>query len=108
MEHRELEALRQQLNAPGSALRSAPFWGWNSRMDQTELAAQLRDMAENGRGRCFIHSREGLETPYLSEEWREDVSVCVDEAAKAGLELWIYDEDKWPSGSAGGRYDNHS
>lgn len=102
MEHRELEALCQRLNAPGSALRSAPFWGWNSRMDQAELAAQLRDMAEKGLGGCFIHSREGLETPYLSEEWMEDVAVCVDEAEKAGLELWIYDEDKWPSGSAGG------
>ena len=55
MEHRELEALCQRLNAPGSALRSAPFWGWNSRMDQAELAAQLRDMAEKGLGGCFIH-----------------------------------------------------
>ena len=109
MEHRELEALCQRLNAPGSALRSAPFWGWNSRMDQAELAAQLRESAgapivgepTSGKGYSQI-TFPLLNGPYLSEEWMEDVSVCVDEAEKAGLELWIYDEDKWPSGSAGG------
>ena len=32
----------------------------------------------------------------------EDVSAAVQAAEAAGIELWIYDEDKWPSGSAGG------
>lgn len=102
MEHRELDRLSRQLAAPGNSLRSAPFWGWNSRLDRTELAAQLADMAAKGLGGCFIHSREGLETPYLSEAWMADVDAAADAAEKAGLELWIYDEDKWPSGSAGG------
>lgn len=102
MEHRELEELVRRLNAPDNCLRSAPFWGWNSKMEPDELSAQLRDMKEKGLGGCFIHSREGLETPYLSEEWMEDVSAAAEQAETSGLELWIYDEDKWPSGSAGG------
>ena len=53
-------------------------------------------------GGFFIHSREGLETEYLSTEWMEDVKFCVDKARENDLELWIYDEDKWPSGAAGG------
>lgn len=103
MEHRELEELSRRLREPAAALRSAPFWGWNSRLDPEELRRQIRDMKEEGLGGCFVHSREGLETPYLSREWMEDVAAAAEEAEKAGLELWIYDEDKWPSGSAGGQ-----
>ena len=29
-------------------------------------------------------------------------SACADEAAKTGTYAWLYDEDKWPSGFAGG------
>lgn len=94
--------LRQVLSQPGAAFRSAPFWGWNDRLDPQELRRQLRDMREKGMGGAFIHSREGLETPYLSEEWMEDVEASLAEAKDQGMELWIYDEDKWPSGSAGG------
>ncbi len=46
---------------------------------------------------------KGLETEYLSTEWMEDVKFCVDKARENDLELWIYDEDKWPSGAAGGK-----
>lgn len=103
MNHRELEELYAKCRRPGAALRSVPFWGWNSRMDLAELDAQIRDMREKGLGGFFIHSREGLETPYLSEEWFRDVDRAVRDAGDAGLEVWIYDEDKWPSGSAGGQ-----
>lgn len=90
------------LSSPGPALRSAPFWGWNDRLNPDELRRQLSDMKEKGMGGVFIHSREGLETPYLSSEWMKDVRVSVDRAAAEEMEIWLYDEDKWPSGSAGG------
>lgn len=90
------------LERPGVEFRSLPFWGWNERMDHDALRRQLADMRDKGMGGCFIHSREGLETPYLSEEWMEDVRVSSDTAKELSLETWIYDEDKWPSGSAGG------
>lgn len=51
-------------------------------------------------GGFFIHSREGLETPYLSEDWMKQVDVAVREAKEKDMEVWIYDEDKWPSGCA--------
>lgn len=30
------------------------------------------------------------------------VNACTEEAAACGLESWLYDEDKWPSGTASG------
>ena len=59
-------------------------------------------MSDKGMGGFFIHSREGLETSYLSEGWMEQVDVAVREAKEKDMEVWIYDEDKWPSGCAGG------
>lgn len=97
-----MKELTAMLTNPDASHRSAPFWGWNDRLNQEELVRQLKDMKDKGMGGAFIHSREGLETPYLSDEWMEDVAVSIEAAREENLELWIYDEDKWPSGSAGG------
>lgn len=43
-----------------------------------------------------------VENPYLSEQWFSAVEIAADEAGKQGLEVWLYDEDGWPSGFAGG------
>ncbi len=90
------------LSDPPVPYRSAPFWAWNDTLDPEELNRQIQEMAGQGIGGFFIHSREGLETEYLGERWMECVGSAVDEARRQGMEAWIYDEDKWPSGSAGG------
>ena len=97
-----IDALQVTLKNPDSSHRSAPFWGWNDRLRSEELVRQLKDMKQKGMGGAFIHSREGLETPYLSPEWMDNVAESIRCAGEEDLELWIYDEDKWPSGSVGG------
>lgn len=88
---------------PGKFDRPAPFWSWNDKLNEPELRRQITQMAEKGWGGFFMHSRVGLVTGYLSDEWMELVKACADEAEKRGLLAWLYDEDKWPSGFAGGR-----
>jgi len=44
-----------------------------------------------------------LKTPYGSDEWFNMIGVMVDEAEKLGMKAWLYDEDPFPSGPAGGR-----
>ena len=87
---------------PGKEYRSAPFWAWNEKINEQESKFQIQEMSDKGMGGFFIHSREGLETPYLSEDWMKQVDVAVREAKEKDMEVWIYDEDKWPSGCAGG------
>ena len=53
-------------------------------------------------GGFFIHSREGLETAYMGPQWMAAVRDVVDAARREGLYAWLYDEDRWPSGAAGG------
>lgn len=88
---------------PPVEYRAKPFWSWNGELDKNELIRQVHVIKEMGFGGFFIHSRSGLITEYLGEEWFELVNAVADEGEKIGLETWLYDEDRWPSGSAGGR-----
>ena len=58
-------------------------------------------------GGAFMHARVGLQTPYLSKQWFDCIGACVEEAKKIGMEAWLYDEDRWPSGAAGGLVTKH-
>ena len=87
---------------PPAVYRGAPFWSWNCRLERDRLLRQLDALARMGLGGAHIHSRTGLATPYLGPEFMEHVRACVDHAARQGLKIWLYDEDRWPSGFAGG------
>ncbi len=87
---------------PSAEYRGAPFWAWNGKLEPEELRRQIRIMQQMGLGGFFMHSRIGLSTPYLSKDWFNCIDACVDEAKKQGMSAWLYDEDRWPSGAAGG------
>lgn len=87
---------------PSSEYRAKPFWAWNGDLAEAELRRQIRVMKQMGLGGFFMHSRVGLATPYLSPKWFELVNACIDEARRRKMEAWLYDEDRWPSGAAGG------
>lgn len=93
---------RETFRSPGAAYRGKPFWAWNGELEPEELRRQIRLMHRMGLGGFFMHSRVGLATPYLSSQWFDCVAACVDEAKKLKMEAWLYDEDRWPSGAAGG------
>ena len=97
-----MKQLLETFANPGSAFRGKPFWAWNGRLDPEELRRQIRVMHRMGLGGGFMHSRVGLNTPYLSDTWFDCVRACIDECDKLGMEAWLYDEDRWPSGAAGG------
>ncbi|MED5020810.1 glycosyl hydrolase [Paenibacillus chibensis] len=87
---------------PTAAYRGKPFWSWNGKLQKDELLRQIRIIKEMGFGGFFMHSRTGLATEYLGDEWFELVNACSEEAERLGMEAWLYDEDRWPSGTAGG------
>ncbi|MBU9735858.1 hypothetical protein [Diplocloster agilis] len=87
---------------PTKEYRGAPFWSWNCRLDQEELLRQIDILHEMGFGGFHIHVRVGLDTPYLGKEYMDLIAVCAEKARKLGMTLWLYDEDRWPSGTAGG------
>lgn len=86
-----------------SEYQSVPFWSWNDKLDKDILTQQIRWMKAQGIGGFFMHARGGLRTPYMSEEWMQCVDACVETAKELGMQAWIYDENGWPSGFAGGK-----
>ena len=94
--------LYEKFQNPSVEYRGKPFWSWNGKLDKEELLRQVHVMKEMGFGGYFMHSRTGLVTEYLGEEWFELINACADEGEKLGMEAWLYDEDRWPSGTAGG------
>ncbi|HCN07040.1 MAG TPA: hypothetical protein DIT01_03835, partial [Lentisphaeria bacterium] len=35
-------------------------------------------------------------------DWMACIEACLEEAEKLDMQVWLYDEDRWPSGYAGG------
>jgi len=79
------------------------LWCLNHLLYKDELARQIGELKKCGYAGFFMHPRAGLLTPYGSDEWFVMVGFCVQHAKKIGLEAWLYDEDPYPSGMAGGR-----
>lgn len=98
----KIDDMREGFIAPSPSLRSVPFWSWNDKLEIDELVRQIGEMKAQGMGGFFMHSREGLETAYMGEGWLACIEACVREAKRLGLQAWLYDEDRFPSGGAGG------
>jgi hypothetical protein len=87
---------------PPAAFRPAPLWVWNDDLQEEELARQLDEFKAQGYGGVFVHPRPGLVTPYLSERWLSLWRFALEEARKRGMVTYLYDENSYPSGFAGG------
>lgn len=82
--------------------KSIPFWSWNGELEKGKLKEQIDFLKKNGAGGFIMHARGGLTTEYLGDDWLEAIRFCADEAERQNMNAWIYDENGWPSGFAGG------
>ncbi|MBR3780514.1 MAG: hypothetical protein IKK63_04840 [Clostridia bacterium] len=87
---------------PTSEYRGTPFWAWNSDLKAEELCRQIDVFKKMGLGGFHMHVRTGMSTNYLSDEFMSLIKCCAEKADKEHMLAWLYDEDRWPSGAAGG------
>lgn len=87
---------------PANEYRSHPFYSVNDTLTEDEIKNQIREFRDAGFGGFYLHSRSGLITAFLGEDWWKIMQASVDAANEVGLRCMFYDEDKWPSGYAGG------
>ncbi len=98
------EALsRERFLKPSPEFGIMPFWFWNGTMDHDEMERQLQELKDKGIPGIFIHARFGIREhlDYLGEGWFDRVRFTIEKAEEMGLEVWVYDEYNWPSGTAG-------
>lgn len=102
------ESLSEKLfENPTSEYRAAPFWSWNAKLEKDQLERQIGYMKQMGFGGFHMHPRTGLDTEYLGDEFMEMVRACCDKAESEQMLAWLYDEDRWSSGPAGGKVTKH-
>ena len=87
---------------PTSEYRAAPFWAWNCELQEKELLWQIEQLKQMGFGGFHMHTRSGMSTKYLSDEFMDLIKSCTQKAKDEKMLAWLYDEDRWPSGAAGG------
>ncbi|MDI9433269.1 MAG: glycosyl hydrolase [Planctomycetota bacterium] len=94
--------VRRQFTSPSRQYSSAPLWVWNDMLTEQQIAETMADLAGQKVRQVFVHPRPGLMTPYLSDDWFRLWKVALREAEKLDMNVWIYDENSYPSGFAGG------
>ena len=98
----DFASLTSEFKAPSAEYTTAPFFVWNYKITKEEIDNYMNDFKKSGSSQVFVHPRPGLITEYLSEEWFGLFKYTVDKAKELGMKVWIYDENSYPSGFAGG------
>ncbi|WQF76493.1 Putative class I glutamine amidotransferase [Colletotrichum destructivum] len=98
------EPFSQELfKSPTSEYRGCPLWAWNTKLDKEKLLRQIDHLKDMGMGGFHMHVRTGLDTDYMGPEFMDRVRDCVEYAESKGMLACLYDDDRWPSGVAGGK-----
>lgn len=97
------ETLSEELfKNPSGEYRGAPFWAWNCKVTKEQIDDQTEIFLRMGMGGAHIHCRTGMNIPYMSDEFLDQVSYAHEKFREKGMLTWLYDEDRWPSGYGGG------
>lgn len=87
---------------PTSEYRGTPFWAWNCQMTPEKNSMIIDALHDMGMGGGHIHSRTGMDNPYMGEEFMDLVKDANKKFSEKEMITWLYDEDRWPSGFGGG------
>ena len=98
----DFTSLTTEFKAPSAEYTTAPFFVWNYRITKEEIDKFLQEFKAQGSLQVFVHPRPGLITEYLADEWFDLFRYTVDKGKEMGMKVWIYDENSYPSGFAGG------
>jgi hypothetical protein len=98
----DFASLSGEFKAPSAEYTTAPFFVWNYKITKEEIDKYLLDFKNQGSSQVFVHPRPGLVTEYLSDEWFDLFKYTVEKGKELGMKVWIYDENSYPSGFAGG------
>ena len=95
-------AVKKLFADPPREYSSGPLWVWNDLLTEEQVVRTLRDLREQHIRQVWVHPRPGLMTPYLSDEWFRLWQAALEEGKRLDMNVWIYDENSYPSGFAGG------
>ena len=95
-------AVRKIFADPPREFSTGPLWTWNDLLTEEQVVSTLRDLASQQVRQVWVHPQPGLMTPYLSDDWFRLWKAALEEAKRLDVNIWMYDENSYPSGFAGG------
>ena len=90
---------------PPAEFSLAPFWFLNDELRADEIARQMGEFQAHGVDAVVLHPRVGLPRSqgWMSEPLLALLRFAIEEAARRGMWVMLYDEGMYPSGSASGQ-----
>ncbi|NOY94914.1 MAG: hypothetical protein GXO81_00800 [Chlorobi bacterium] len=98
----DFETLRNGFKQPAKEYGTIPFFVWNGEITKAAIDEKMQDFKNAGCGGVIVHPRPGMITEYLSPEWFGLFQHTVEKGKELDLDVWIYDENSYPSGFGGG------
>ncbi|MBC7785847.1 MAG: hypothetical protein H7144_18625, partial [Burkholderiales bacterium] len=94
-----------ELKNPPYEFSMMPFWFWNDELSDAELIRQIDDFEKHSVTGFVIHPRVGLprDTGWMSDKLLGFMHTAIEEAARRGMKVILYDEGMYPSGSSSGQ-----
>ncbi len=98
----DLATVAKLIQQPSKEYTSGPLWVWNDMLSPEQVVEALDVLAKQHIRQVWVHPRPGLMTPYLSNTWFQLWEATLAAARERDMLVWIYDENSYPSGFAGG------
>ena len=102
LEINSFKEIKKHFVNPSVEFRSVPFAVWNDEVTEEKIERQITELHSQGIGGVFIHPRYGLNTPYFSDRYFSLYQFAYEKLKELGMKMWLYDENGYPSGMAGG------
>lgn len=94
---------------PPWKMKTQPLWFWNESIEREGIIQQMTDAKESGYYGLGILPCEmytAMKPAFMSPEFLELYGVAMDQAEKLDMEMLLYDENWFPSGSGGQQMNN--
>ena len=72
-------------------------------LSRGQIEVILQRYLDKGITQFLMYPRDGCDVPYMSERWLTICRDFIETAAAYGMEVWLYDEFNWPSGTCFGK-----
>ena len=94
--------------APPARYRGHAMWNFNLvTLNEKDILSGIQEMAKLNYGGFFIEAggrpQPGQGVPFLSDEYFRYYKIAIEEAKKQGLEMILYDDYAFPTGTVGGQ-----
>jgi hypothetical protein len=94
--------------SPPAAYRGHAMWNFNlTTLNEKDVVAGIQEMAKLNYGGFFIEAggrpQPGKGVPFLSDEYFRYYKLAIEEAKRQGLEMVLYDDYAFPTGTVGGQ-----